>query len=149
MQILSQRDPRWSAIKMKPSSLTLGRYGCTTTCISMLSDFYGCFVNPGKAAGENIKYTGTGLIMWDKINFPNFKFEKRRYGFSKTEIDYSLDRPALSVILEVDSSHWVVALRRVPFTNLYWIADPWDGKKKLSSAYKKITGSAHFIAKTK
>ena len=131
---------------MSPSLLTLGKVGCTSTCVAMLSDYFGCYVSPDKAIDCNIKYTNQGLILWQNISYPCFKFEKRLYGFQENEIDAALKDPRKAVILEVaNGSHWVVAVRKVPFTHLYWIVDPWDGKQKLSSAYKNITGCAIFV----
>lgn len=147
MQYLSQRNPNWASVKMAPSQLTLGRYGCTSTCISMLSDYFGCFKSPSEMIWSKvIKYTIDGLILWNSLFMPCFKFEKRLYGFHKAEIDKSLADPNKAVILEVaNRSHWVVALRKNFWGNDYWICDPWDGKKKLClKTYRNITGSAHF-----
>ncbi len=77
MMILNQYDPKWASVKMSPSSLTLGRFGCTTTAICMLSDYFKCFVLPPQAVNVNIKYTADGLIIWENIKFDRFKFEKR------------------------------------------------------------------------
>lgn len=148
MKKLCQRSPLWSDVKMSPSNLTIGRYGCTTTCISMLSDYFKCFVSPRGMVGTNVKYTKDGLIIWTSISFPVFKFEKRLYGWNNAEIDISLKDPKKAVILEVaNGSHWVVAIKKVPFTKHYFIVDPWDGKIKTTVAYKNVTGSAHFIVK--
>lgn len=145
MKHLSQRDPNWSNITMVPSRLTLGRYGCTTTCIAMLSDYFKCYTSPDHVVNVNVKYTIDGLILWESIKFPNFAFEDRIYGYLPGRIDQSLADPNRAVILQVaNASHWVVAIHKVPGTKLYFIVDPWDGKVKLSSTYGKITGSAHF-----
>lgn len=141
---LSQRDSRWASHRMLPSTLTIGRYGCTTTCISMLSDWYGHFRTPNIMASMHIPYTQDGLIIWGGMKLQGFNFQKRLKTTDHKAIQESLKGKDTSVILEVDHCHWVVALSRVPFTNTYRIADPWDGKVKLSTAYKKVTGSAHF-----
>lgn len=152
---LSQRDFRWADLRMPPSNLTLGRYGCTTFCLLMLADFFGCFVTPEKFIKENIKYTdhnypaGAGLAIWGSLKLDNMKFVKRLHGFFPKEVDKSLvGSPKTAVILEVaNRSHWVVAIRKVSFSKHYFIVDPWDGKVKTTAAYKNITGSAHFEAK--
>lgn len=141
---LSQRDPRWASHRMLPSALTLGRYGCTSTCLSMLSDYYGHFRTPNVMASAHIVYNKEGLIIWDKMKLQGFNFVKRLREVNHKAIQESLKHKDTSVILEVDHCHWVVALSKVPFTNTYRIADPWDGKVKLSTAYKAVTGSAHF-----
>lgn len=143
---LSQRDPRWSFTKMLPSSLTIGRYGCTTTCISMLSDYFGDFYSPASVAQKKLQYTIAGLIIWTSIAFEKFRFGRRTYGWNTAEIDASIKDPNKAVILEVaNGSHWVVAIRKVPFSKHYFIVDPWDGKVKTTLSYKNITGAAHFL----
>ena len=37
---LSQRDPQWGDLKLGESNLTINRWGCTTTALSMLSDYF-------------------------------------------------------------------------------------------------------------
>ena len=146
MITLSQRDSRWSQIKLGDSPLTVGRYGCTTTCVSMLTDYFKCFVDPGAMAKERLRFTSGGLLIWSSVNFPRMKFEKRLYSRNDAEIVKSLLRdPNRAVIFEVDYSHWVVATGKLPWTDIYTIADPWRGDRSLSTRYKRITGSAHFI----
>lgn len=148
MIYLSQRDLRWANQKMLPSNLTLGRFGCTTTSISMLSDYFKCFVRPDWMIGPNVKYTNDGLIIWQSIEFPKFKFETRRFGWQLAEIDKSIKDPNKAVILQVNNgAHWVVAIRRIPMTKHYFIVDPWTGRLSTTMAYKNVTGSAHFIRK--
>lgn len=142
---LSQRDPKWANDKLGLSSLTVGRYGCTTTCISMLSDYFGSYASPKIIAAHANYYTADGLVLWKNLQFKAFNFVERLFGFNESRIDASLKDPKTAVILEVDNSHWVVAIGKVPFTHIYRIADPWDGKTKFSTAYRRISGSAHFI----
>lgn len=150
MIILSQQDPRWSKVKLLPSSLTIGRYGCTTTCISMLSNYFKCFETPDRMIGKNTFYTGDnhpqggGLILWHKTKFPNFAFQMRLYGRNDFEINESLKNPKKAVILAINrDSHWVVALRRVG--QWIWVADPFWGKKRWIHQ-TIVSGSAHFIS---
>lgn len=156
MRILSQNDPQWSRLKLGNSPLTVGRFGCTTTCISMLSDYFKCYRTPADIASARnpyLKYTdvnhpqGPGLIIWESFKLPPMLFGKRLRELNHAEIQISLKDPKKAVILEVEHRHWVVAVGKVPFTNVYRIFDPWDGKKKFSTSYKSITGSAHFYVK--
>lgn len=149
MLILSQRDPRWSQVKLGSSSLTVGRYGCTTTSISMLSTYFGGVIWPNEIATDIKKYTSDGLVNWSSMDFPRFKFEKRIYGRNDAEIMASFNDPNKAVILQVDNGqHWVVCLGKTFFGNDYKIADPWFGDKRTAcGTYKNITGSAHFIKK--
>ena len=145
---LSQRDPQWATVKLGKSSLTVGRYGCTTTCISMLTSYFGCYRTPPDIAKILQKYTPDGLVLWSTLDVPCMKFVGRIYTRMDSEIDASLKDPDKAVILNVaNGSHWVVAIKRVPLTSTYLIADPWDGRVKLSTAYRNITGSAHYIRK--
>jgi hypothetical protein len=146
MIILSQRNPKWSNIKLLPSFVTMGSFGCTTTCICMLSDYFKCFTIPNVAIDHNIKYTVEGMIKWESIDFPTFKWERRIRILDLWAIDQSLLNPDKAVILAIDhDSHWVVALRKLS-RGWYWVADSWDGKKKLLSV-NRISGSSHFSKK--
>lgn len=151
MITLTQTDKRWKDIKLNQWSQTIGKIGCTTTCISMISDYFGCYASPKEIVEQgHIKYTdntykyGPGLILWQSINFDCFRFEYRRYTFGKVFINESLKDPKKAVILELDNGrHWVLALRSTPLG--YIVLDPYDGRKKLN--IRRITGSAHFISK--
>ena len=155
MKLLSQRDPSWSSDKLGESSLTLGRFGCTTTCISMLSDYFKCFKSPLELAHNAALYTkpgnpqGEGLIIWQALSLEKMKFVGRdRQEVAPTILKYMRD-PDKAVILQVNNgAHWVVALRKTLLGNDYVIADPWDGKKKtLKATYRNVTGAAYFSLK--
>lgn len=143
MKILSQRDPAWSRETLGNTPFLVGRFGCLITCVSMLSSYYHCYNKPGNLA-KTLKYTKDARLYWSSCKFPNFNFVWRRYGFNKKEIDKSLlGSWKTSVVLQVDHSHWVVAIGRSIFGG-YRIADPWTGKKSTTRKYGQITGSAHF-----
>lgn len=146
MIYLSQRDPRWSTWLLGKSKLTVGRFGCTTTCISMLSDFFGSFIAPKDLAKDESLYTYGGLIIWENLNIPNMQFVKRLRYRSDSEIQKSLNGLNTAVILEVDyGSHWIVAVRKTWWKLDYLCIDPWTGKMCTAIGdYKNITGSAHF-----
>lgn len=145
MKYLSQRDPLWSLVKLGASSLTVGRYGCTTTCISMLSDYFGCYRNPGDLAKNAANYTPDGLVNWSKLKFQFFSFKERVFGEQKPRILAAMKDPAQAVILQVDGFHWVVGISKALLRDDWVIIDPWDGKKKnLKSSYKAVTGAAFF-----
>lgn len=150
MIILSQKDPRWAKQTIGKTQLTLDRWGCTITCISMLSDYFtslgGKYRDPAELA-KMLEFTQNGLVLWSSLKKAiGAAFEWRQYGFDSKRIDASLKDPKKAVMLEVPlggGKHWVVALSRIPMTNIYRIADPLTGTKKFSTAYGKITGSAH------
>jgi len=149
MKYLSQRDSRWSDKKLGESSLTVGRYGCTTTCISMLSDYFTCFKSPLELASNVANYTKEGLIIWSVLRFENMRFVLREYGRNDFNISHALKDPSSAVILQVDNgAHWVLAVRKSFLGNDYIIVDPWDGKKKKClKTYNNITGAAYFEGK--
>lgn len=140
----SQRDPRWATIKLGSSSLTMGRYGCTTTCIADLSFYFGDNLTPDLMV-KKIQYTKDGLIIWQSCDFSTFKFERREYGRSDKNIKSALSDNNRAVILEVDNSHWVVATSSL--VTSYKIADPWFGDISTTKRYQKITGAAYFARK--
>lgn len=151
MIYLSQRDLRWASVKLGKSRLSVGRFGCVTTCISMLSDYFKSFFAPDTLATKTLSYTKDGLIIWQSVdNIPHMKFEKRLYGQNDAEILASLKDRKKAVILQVNNGqHWVVALRRSLWDKKdYIILDPWTGKQcSALKTYHNITGSAHFISK--
>jgi len=146
MIYLSQRDSRWATWLLGISKLTVGRFGCTTTAISMLSDYFGGFVAPKDLAKDENLYTKDGLIIWGKLDLPTMKFVKRLRYRNDFEIKRSLSGLDTGVILEVNyGQHWVVAVRKTWWKNDYLIIDPWTGKTGTAIGdYKNVTGSAHF-----
>ena len=149
MKILSQRNPVWAGDNIGKTNQKIGKVGCTITCISMLSDYFGSFRTPAWFA-DNLKFTKEALLYWTSVNTQKelkFTWTFRGYGQDWNKIDSALKDPNTAVILEVEHYHWVVALSRIPFTRIYRIADPWTGTKRLSSAYKYISGFSTFKRK--
>lgn len=147
MQYLSQNDKRWSHLKLGKSSLTMGGWGCTTTCISMLSDYFKCYVSPDLIAGNPTNYTPGGLIIWNALNFTKMRFKWRSYGRNDDLIKACLKDPNRSIMLEVNhGQHWVVAISKNLIGNDYTVLDPWTGKKcNVLATYHNITGAAEFV----
>lgn len=143
----SQRDTQWAAKVMPPSTLTLGRYGCTTTCIADLSTYFGDNLTPARIA-DLIRFTVNGLIVWQTCNFAHFAFDRREIGRNDANIQAAINDPNRAVILEVaHGTHWVVAIDNAP-GNMYRIADPWLGDKTSLARYNgNITGAAYFKRK--
>lgn len=143
---LSQRDPRWSAIKLGKSQCSIYQYGCTTTCISMFSDYFGEYKDPGVLA-KSLSYTKDGLILWPSIGqvFSKFKFLWRFYTLNKPLIADALKDPNKTVLLNVDrGKHWVAAIKAIPFTNSYYVYNPWNAKAEI---YSGIVGGAILVRK--
>jgi ABC-type bacteriocin/lantibiotic exporter with double-glycine peptidase domain len=140
MKILSQRDPKWGQKTIGKTGSTLRDYGCTLTSISMLSDWYGCYQDPGQLA-KNLRFL-KDLILWQSVTEKLcFRWVWRAYKYDETKILASLKGKTTSCLLQVRGNHWVVGIRKVG--NHYWVADPWDGKRKFLNK-SVITGSSHF-----
>lgn len=152
MKILSQRDPQWAAEKLGASTLTIGRWGCTTTSISMISDYFGCYKSPLEIAKNVHNYTADGLVLWKNITFDKMEFVRRAYGTTVSlfpEIKAALKDDDQAVLLQVDNgAHWVVAYSTKWFSADLAVADPWFGKiVPVLKTYKNITGAAFYKRK--
>jgi hypothetical protein len=133
---------------MGASKLTLGGYGCTTCCVSMVSAWYGEYVSPDKLAKSKALYTTAGLIIWQALGFLKFKFSERFYSFRKDKIDEALASSSKTVILQVNNDHWVWAIGKWLPVLGYRIIDPWTGSVCYSNRYRNnITGGAIFDRK--
>lgn len=147
LKSFSQRDPIWANLLLKPSRLTMGRYGCTTCCIADLSTYFGDNLTPAQV-NQHIQYTPDGLIIWQSCNFQHFIFERREQSRNDQNIKAAIADPNRAVILQVaHGSHWVVATS-VASGNVYNIADPWLGDRASMGRYlNNITGAAYFRRK--
>ena len=146
MQKLSQRDPRWSSVRLGASPLTLGGYGCTTTCVAMIEG-----ITPDKIATHTEVYTNPGgLILWSKLNaiLKNVQFEWRDVvasaGFNKAKVDSRIEKG--EVLFEVDGgAHWVLPIRKSEDGKDYVANDPWTGKEcNVRKVYHNITKVVFF-----
>ena len=151
MKLLSQRDPLWAGDKLGSSRLTLGRWGWTTTCISMLSDYFGCYKSPLEIAKNVNNYTHDGLVLWWNLKFDKMKFVKRVRGNTTDlmpEIRRALKDPDRAAALQVNNqAHWVAAYSTKMFSRDLGVADPWMLPGKVVPVlknYKNITGVAYF-----
>jgi hypothetical protein len=127
MIVLSQRDPKWSFKTIGKSKTTIGAMGCTITSLAMLSDWYGCFQDPSWMA-KNLSFLVDKVIWGSIANVLCFKFVWRFYKYEEERIVNALKGKTTSCLLQVRGVHWVVAIKKVgPY---YYIADPWDGKRK-------------------
>ena len=141
MKILSQRDPKWSNVRLGDSIATIGRYGCTTTDISMALDFFGMYRTPAELA-RTLDYTKEGLILWDSLLKVGLRLVKRADGRNDSDIRAALKDPKTVCLLQVQGNHWVLATS-VRWLGGYGIADPWYGDIATTGRYKEqITGFA-------
>lgn len=145
INILSQRDPRWAKLKLGPSSLTVGDYGCLETCLCMFAQYCGKTITPGEVAGNKKAFNKGGFYQWNYPDFP-FTLEKTINGRNDAEIMKSLKDPKRGVVLQVDNgAHFILALSK-NFFGSYNCADPWFGDKcDAIKRWKNITGSRHLL----
>lgn len=155
--LYSQNDPRWKDEKLGGSDLTVGRWGCTMTCIAMALNHWGYEVDP-KECNEKLTKSGgfmpSGDLIWTKVHeaFQRVHFHWRGYTvldgkhFVREEVAPVLQRirnlidKGQPVLLNVDNvgndgrpDHWVLAVGHTP-TDLL-IHDP-DGGKGLKFSEK-------------
>jgi lysozyme len=115
MKYYSQNDPAWKYDHLGNSTLTVGDYGCTTSCICALASWFGDKITPKMLAESKNCYTNSGLIIWQQLEtvFKHIKFRYRYYHFNEEIIDDALKNPATAVLLQVNNGkHWVSALAK-------------------------------------
>ena len=144
MIYLSQRDPKWAAKTIGKSTSTIGRYGCVITCISMLSDWYGCYQNPGWMA-KNLSFL-RDLLIWSSVEKKLcFRFVKRYYKKDMAAFKAAMAGKDTACLLHVHGNHWVIGIRKstYPWSRWWLTVDPWIGGKKWYHE-NEIVGGATF-----
>lgn len=110
---LEQDDPRWKDDKLGQSNATIGRYGCTITCLSMASHWYGYYLKPWELA-KKLRFTSEGLLYWDSMNdVCPFTFVWRYYTRNVAklfEIISSRDNACILEVKAFGARHWLFAL---------------------------------------
>ncbi len=151
MQKLCQRNPSWADVKIGDTNMTLARWGCLITDLSMLTDYFGDYISPNRIATDKklVMFNNNAQVIWESLCLPSMAFDRRiKYRDDEAILD-SLKNPNKAVIIEVDGSHWLTGMYKIPLLNKYICADPWTGGTTviINSSYKVISGSAHFIRK--
>lgn len=147
MVYLSQRNPKWGNKPIGNSNSLIKDYGCTVTCISMLSDFYGCYKDPA----WNAKYLSflVDKLIWKSVTEKLcFKFVYRYYTKNMVEFEKAMKGKTTACLFEVNKKHWVVAVRKstYPWSKWYLTIDPWTGTKNWYHE-DSISGGATFDKK--
>lgn len=147
IKYLSQRDFRWGNLPIGKSSFLVKDFGCTLTCLSMISQYFGCYRSPEEISKMDIFDSG-GRMIWTKLNFPTFSFrwcEGSSTGSSNADMEmiksYMVDGikgakdRALLIKIRVylpkggSYEHFVVGLWPT-FDGDIHIIDPWDAQSK-------------------
>ncbi len=146
LKALSQRDLRWCNQKLGKSKLTVGAYGCLTTALCMMADYFGHYTDPGVYASQVKHYDANGLLIWGAIDIPGFKYESVEEGRNDKKIQLYLKDPNKAVILQVnDGHHWVLGARKNLIGSSYTVLDPWMGDTcDVIKRYHNITKMAFF-----
>lgn len=141
--IIKQGDAEWADDTIGTTDVKLEDSGCTITCLSILSYWYGDYKKPSWIA-KNLKFTDNAKVYWASINgkLP-MNFVYRYYSRNDSKIKEIIASADNACILEVNNkSHWVVA---IGYSRLYGykIIDPYYGDMiYLNKRYKNITGFA-------
>jgi len=144
--ILSQRDPRWANKTLGFSSLTIGSYGCTLTCLTMLLNrMLGYNLTPDKVNDDlkKAKAFSGALLWWARVPmaYPQLKWVRRDYNYLNILVAWYVYVKGLPVMVEVNaasigaSKHWVLYIGERK------CVDPWQGKIVSTFTYP-ATGDA-------
>jgi len=142
---LSQRDPRWSSLQLGfgDANSTIGNYGCTLSCLTLLANGYGFSETPAtlndklKALGPGVGYAGDtrNLMLFTALDLalPGMRYLDRAWCDAvpapMDRINAALDANQ-AVVIQLDQSptpffqqHWVLLYGREGGD--YLIHDPW------------------------
>ena len=137
---LSQRDPRWRRKRLGFSRLSIGNYGCTITCLTMLINH-----ETGKNYGvdevndrlKRVRAFSGALVIWSRVPlaFPDLSWVKRGWNYSNATVAYYVYLLRQPVCVQVAAAsigawrHWVLYLggRKM--------ADPWTGRIESTNRY--------------
>lgn len=150
MKIYGQRDPEWANQKLGYGVGTIGDYGCTLTCLSMMIGIKPHILNTVLKGDsyEKSAFAGSSknLINWLKLEGltnGTIKFHWRGYGYDESKIKEAIARYG-ACLVEVDfdgtgrsdDKHWILALGN------HKAYDPWTGNEIPTNKYPKWTGWA-------
>lgn len=143
--LYKQTNPEWKDVKMGKSNCSLGRFGCTTCSICMISSKFGAHLPPPVAAGKYV-YTIDGLLDWSASDFSPLKFVARVRGYDEKRLKEWLKDSNNTAIINVKNRwipfHWVAA-DRFSIIGLNGF-DPIDGMPLRLKRKYEILGFALF-----
>lgn len=137
---LSQNDPRWSRVTIGHTKLTIGRYGCTLTALTMLLNYFRSSnltpIEVNDALTQAGGFDSLGRLLWSVVSkvYPEVKFTKRARNYNNWEVSLYVYAKRLPVMVEVyfpatREPHWVL------FIGFRRMIDPIDGTIKKTSTY--------------
>lgn len=154
MEILCQRDPRWSGVQLGKSNVDVGHDGCYETSLVMLANALGANphkFDPGTFARQAV-YDANGMI--DGVHAAQLlglKMTGRVDWVANKEDDKAIadaiHDPARGVILHVDRARHFVLGWKVDEMGRILVADPWYGRVLDAKAVWHDIDGARFYAK--
>ena len=137
LQILSQRDPRWSGVTIGTSNVTIGSHGCTITCLAMAAG-----LTPDEINSRLLKvngYANGNLVIWSKISeaIPTLSNGIRSNVYDNDKVKEAISKNGFCLV-EVDgarigaSRHWCLYIGNGQ------MHDPWFGTQKSTSYYPPV-----------
>lgn len=131
--IVSQRDPKWSSVKLGTSTTTLGGYGCTITCLGFLVGLTPDKVNERMNAVGG--YANGNLVIWTKVQEAIGVTCYRYTTYDNAKVVEAISSNG-ACLAEVDAKaiggtgkHWVVMIGNK------LVEDSWFGEQRPTSNY--------------
>lgn len=150
MTIFGQRNPEWEKTLLGYGRGTIGDFGCTLTCLSMMSNIKPHILNAVLKGDSFEKSAFAGesknLIWWTRLEGltnGTIKFHWRGYGYDEVKIKAAIEKYG-ACLVEVDfdgtgrtdDRHWILAIGN---KKAY---DPWTGNEIPTNKYTKWLGWA-------
>lgn len=119
----SQTDSRWSGVYLGSSGKTLGKIGCTTTCLAMTESYRtGTTIRPDNMAGR-LSYSSSGSLYW-----PSNYRTTTAVSFDSIKNILNQGKPViLGLRTAAYSTHWVVVTGYSG--NTYYVNDPGSSSR--------------------
>lgn len=119
----SQTDSRWSGVYLGTSGKTLGKIGCTTTCLAMTESYRtGTAIRPDDMAGK-LSYSSSGSLYWPA----NYR-TTTSVSFSNIKNILDQGKPVILGLRTASySTHWVVITGYSG--NTYYVNDPGSSSR--------------------
>jgi len=150
-EVISQRNPSWTNKTLGFSKLTIGKYGCTLTALTMLLNRkFGYKLTPPDVnfmLKEKKAFVGA-LILWARVPlaFPELKWVYRDYNYNNVKVSWYVYGRGIPVLVEVNASYIGAVKHWVLFIGNRQMVDPWTGTVRSTSHYPP-TGDAIFDRK--
>ena len=128
--------------KMGNSNFTIARYGCLLTDITVGYDWFFKQTLTPPEIDSKLQFDTNGCLVWGSLSNIGLKLTNRVQGRNDTVIIEAIKNPNEICCIQVNSSHWVLALGK-SLLGGYNIFDPWFGDYSTTRRYSNnITGCA-------